>query len=329
MDVNSLKQLVADTGRILLDKELVARTWGNISAKMDNRHFAISPSGLGYENMTAEDVPIYCSEDETFEGPRKPSSEKRIHAAAYRNYPEVGFVIHSHQDYATAVSLEKPEKLPMTAEESAFLGKIALAGYGLPGTKKLCAQVETALKSGSKVILMAHHGALVLGSNQEEAINKAEVLERVCKRYVEAKIGTPQEIIRDEFSMDGIVSTYPNAKLISDGYMIAVSRGGAFRAQLDDMAQMVGGKLKCVESNPDAALKILKKRDAVLVKNVGCVVKADDPDDVKALILLLSKAAISKLYTDACGKKISLSVFDSALMHAVYKKKYSKQKKGN
>ena len=59
---------------VLLEKKLVARTWGNFSARLDEAHFAITPSGLGYEQMGADDIVRFCLADESWEGSRKPSS---------------------------------------------------------------------------------------------------------------------------------------------------------------------------------------------------------------------------------------------------------------
>ena len=277
MNDNELRQLVADTGRQLLENGLVARTWGNISARKDETKFAISPSGLGYENMQGSDVPIYDMESKTWEGSRKPSSEKKIHAAAYKLYPEVNFVIHTHQDYATAIGLANTSELEPTPEEKELLGEISIAGYGLPGTDKLADNVTTALKN-SQVVLMAHHGALILGKDVHDAMKKAEVLEELCKRSVIKKIGD-----------DALGDNMP-----------------PFKAQLDDMAQMVG---------PKFSQKAVEKAKEGLSE-----------EDIKALNLLLKKAIISKKYTKALGIDGSLSSFDCILMRTVYKFKYSKQK---
>lgn len=297
MNDNEIKQLVADTGRRLLDKGLVARTWGNISARKDATKFAISPSGLGYENMKGDDVPIYDMETKTWEGSRKPSSEKKIHAAAYKLYPEVNFVIHTHQDYATAVGLATTNELEMYPEEKDLLGKISIAGYGLPGTDKLADNVTSSLKN-SQVVLMAHHGALILGKDVEDALKKAEVLEEVCKRTVIKKIGT--DAIEEACKIAGL------KKMDTDAPEKESDNVAPFRAQLDDMAQMIGPKY-----------------------STGAVAKAKEglsEDDLQALSLLLNKAIICKKYTEALGIDGRLSSFDCILMRTVYKFKYSKQK---
>ena len=326
MDDRELKKLVADTGRVLVEKKLVARTWGNISARKDATHFAISPSGMGYDRITEEDVPIFNAEDGTYEGPRKPSSEKKIHAAMYEHFPEMNFVIHTHQDYATAVGLGDLSELRFTPEEKEIVGEVKIASYGLPGTKTLKKGVVDALNAGADTVLMIHHGVVVAGKDRDDAILRAEILENACKRLVDKKIGVIEESEKIGFSMDRIKEAYPNARLIDTKEMVALSKIGTVRPQIDDMAQMVGTKLKCMEPDENAVLSVLSKQDAVLVKGVGCVVKAADREDVNALELLLKKAALCRLYTEALHSDIRLSAFDCALMHFVYKRKYSKKK---
>ena len=132
-----LRKEITETGRALLRDGLVARTWGNVSARVDAEHFLITPSGLDYMQTREEDLALYHPADKSWTGPHKPSSEKGIHAAAYDLFPEVTFVIHTHQTYASAFGVWGFELLKMTPIEREQLGGVALAEYGLPGTKKL------------------------------------------------------------------------------------------------------------------------------------------------------------------------------------------------
>ena len=324
MEDLELRKLVSDTGMELVEKKLVARTWGNISARKDATHFAISPSGLAYDVMTPEDVPVYNMEDGSYDGPRKPSSEKKIHASAYQIFDDVKFVIHTHQDFATAVGLVGTDILDLTAEEKEILGDIRVAGYGLPGTGKLKYNVEEQMLKGSKVVLMIHHGAVICGMDRFDAVRKAELLEEVCKRAVEKNIFKPL-ITKAELSPT-FKTACKDAVIVDDDNVLAIAEGKGFRCQLDDIAQMIGGKIRVISNTDSALLKALNKQDMVLVKGVGAVILTEDPDDAKALEMLIIKSAISKRLTDALNVKIALSGFDCALMRFVYKKKYSKQK---
>ena len=113
------RRLVAESAKRLLDAGLVARTWGNISARIPDGQFIITPSGMGYEHMGPEDLVKVRIEDCSWEGERKPSSEKGIHADAYRLRPEVNFVIHTHQE---AASIYGVTGRTLTGLESECLG---------------------------------------------------------------------------------------------------------------------------------------------------------------------------------------------------------------
>ena len=87
------RKLVVEAGRRLLERGLVARTWGNISARVSDTHFIITPSGMAYDTMTEDHLVLVDGRDGSYQGERKPSSERGIHADAYRLRPAVNFVI--------------------------------------------------------------------------------------------------------------------------------------------------------------------------------------------------------------------------------------------
>ena len=327
MDEKTLREQVAETGRLLLEKRLVARTWGNFSARLDETHFVITPSGLGYEQMIADDMVRFCLADETWEGSRKPSSEKGIHAAAYRLFPEVGFVIHTHQAYATALGLTDPGQLSLTEEEREALGGVAWAEYGLPGTKRLREAVAAALQTGAHIVLMRHHGALICGKDRSDALHRAVLLETVCRRSCRCDVSVPAA--QDPAAiLSRVRKVHPNADAETGE---AARAWSALRVplhnQLDDAAQMIGVQIPFARD--EAELRVLMNNyPAVFVSGVGAVVCGEDAADTEALKVLTDKAAIAALHARALRCSAALSLFDCVLMRQVYRLKYSKQKKG-
>ena len=326
MDEKLLFEQVAETGRLLLEKRLVARTWGNFSARLDETHFVITPSGLGYEQMNADDMVRFCFADETWEGSRKPSSEKGIHAAAYRLFPEAGFVIHTHQAYATALGLTESKQLGLTEEEREALGGVARAEYGLPGTKKLKEAVAAALQSGAHTVLMKHHGVLICGKDREDALRRAMLLEAVCRRSCRCDEPVPEA--QDASALlERVREVHPNA---------AAETGEAARAwsalhiplrnQLDDAAQMTGVQIPFAKDERELRV-LLCNYAAVFLPGVGAIVCGEDEGDTEALKVLTDKAAIAALHTRALNVRAALSLFDCVLMRQVYRLKYSKKKK--
>jgi len=167
------RRLVIEAGHKLLDAKLTARTWGNISARISEDEFIITPSGRAYVDLEPEELVKVKISDCSYEGDIKPSSEKGVHAAAYELRPEVNFVIHTHQHYASAICAEEKD-VPFAP----------CAGYGLPGTKTLKDKMALciAIYKEHDSFLMAKHGALCLGKSYEEAFDNAFKLEENCKR---------------------------------------------------------------------------------------------------------------------------------------------------
>ncbi len=329
MEENIARELICSTGRELLRTGLVARTWGNVSCRLDKEHFLITPSGLDYLKTTPEDIACVELGTMKWEGKRKPSSEKGVHASAYELFPEVCFVIHTHQSCASALGLAGFESMDITEAERAALGGIAKAEYGLPGMKKLKNAVRAAMQTGAHTVLMVNHGVVVCGIDKKQAMERVQLLEDICRRNLCIGNAAPKRLAETKLSslMDAVKDEVPTAEL-SDGdhAVMWAGTGKTLYAQLDDMAQMLGSHVPCVKAKPKRIVRALRARDAVFVRGVGAVVKADDPDDREALRLLTEKSALCALHTAGLGSKVKLAAADTALMRFVYKKKYSKRK---
>ena len=178
------RKLLVETGRELLEKNIVARTWGNTSCRVDDEHCLITPSGLDYMQTTEEDIVLLDLKSGEWEGRRKPSGERGVHIAAYRQFPGVNFVIHTHQNYATAIGLTGIDSLQITEEEKRQLGGLGAAAYGLPGMKKLTDAVNHVLQQGIQTVLMVHHGVLVCGRDKAQAMERVQLLEKICERNI-------------------------------------------------------------------------------------------------------------------------------------------------
>lgn len=178
MNEQELRQQIIDACLYLQKAGLIARTWGNVSARLNSEEFIITPSGLAYELTKPEDLVIVkiadCSYDKN---QRKPSSEKLVHASAYALRPDVNFIVHTHQHYASAICAEE---FSISLNDGTF---VPCAKYGLPSTKGLqknCAQVFKDFPAAN-MFLMAKHGVVTFGKTMEDALNNAKKLEKECK----------------------------------------------------------------------------------------------------------------------------------------------------
>ncbi len=184
MDEIVAKELVIQAGLKLIESGLIARTWGNISCRIDDKLFAITPSGRSYETLKSNEIVICRIEDCRYEGEIKPSSEKRIHALVYHTFPDIGFVIHTHQPMASIISAMGIKKIP-SIRYSLLKNSVSVADYGLPSTKKLVKGIEKVLnRNKGHALIMAHHGALCFGRDYQEAFLAAQQLEDACQDFI-------------------------------------------------------------------------------------------------------------------------------------------------
>ena len=183
-----LRQLVKDSGVRLLEENLVQGTWGNISVRLDEDHMLVTPTGLDYYHLTPEDMPVVqISDPSVWSDGKKPTSERKIHAAVLASRPEVGACIHSHPVFATIMaSCRMP--LPAFSDElkETMGGDVKVGAYGLPGTKKLMAGTVAAIQ-GRNACFMANHGVFCVGKTMDEAFNVLRVLEKNVYAYIRKK----------------------------------------------------------------------------------------------------------------------------------------------
>lgn len=82
---------------------LVKFTWGNVSEiDRESRLFVIKPSGVSYEEMTYEDMVVVDLEGNVVEGKYKPSSDTPTHIELYKEFLEIGGIVHTHSTWATS-----------------------------------------------------------------------------------------------------------------------------------------------------------------------------------------------------------------------------------
>ena len=186
-EIQEAKELVVKAGKELIEKGLIARTWGNVSARISDTQFVITPSGRAYEDLTPDEIVVVNIDDCSYEGDIKPSSEKGVHAAAYRHHPTVDFVIHTHQKAATIVSITGMEIRNVYNEFRDVLGeKVPCAAYAMSTTDSLRKKVESCIQMNpsARAIMMMHHGTICMGDDYDHAFALAENLEACCEKVI-------------------------------------------------------------------------------------------------------------------------------------------------
>jgi len=183
---------VLDAAKNMLHMGLVSGTAGNVSGRIDENRACLTPSSVSYETMTLDDLVITDLDGNVLEGTRGPTSEKALHLACLRRYPEIGGVIHCHAAYATMFALVH-EPIPAIIEEVVVYlgGDVPICDYKPTGSDDLGEEVASHLADRSAA-LVANHGIVTMGDTPDKALHNAELTERTAKIVWGARaLGTP------------------------------------------------------------------------------------------------------------------------------------------
>lgn len=210
--VEELKGEVAALHAELVRNNLVVWTAGNVSARVPGADLlVIKPSGVRYDDLTPAEMVVCDFEGNLVEGERSPSSDTAAHAYVYAHLPQVGGVVHTHSDYATAWAARReaiPCVLTMMADE--FGGDIPVGPFALIGDDSIGRGiVETLADSRSRAVLMANHGPFTIGTDATDAVKAAVMVEDVARTvHLAREFG---ELVRiDQADIDSLYDRYQN-----------------------------------------------------------------------------------------------------------------------
>jgi len=160
-------------------------TSGNVSVRRSERQFLISPTGMPYEALRTDDIPLMDLDGRWF-GQRRPSSEWRFHRDIFRHRADVGAIVHTHSPCATALACTG-RAIPAFHYMVARAGgtDIRCAPYFTFGTQELADAVTAALE-GRQACLLANHGVIAVGADLRSALSLAGEVEELAGQYSRA-----------------------------------------------------------------------------------------------------------------------------------------------
>ena len=204
--LEQLKKQVCEANLLLPKHGLVTFTWGNASGvDREKKLIVIKPSGLSYDEMTAEDMVVVDFDGNIVEGKWKPSSDTATHIEIYRAFPECGGIVHTHSSYATSWA-QAGRDIPCygTTHADYFYGDI-------PCFRCLTKdEIDEAYERNTGLLIVSefrrlgkdpvavpgclckNHGPFTWGKDPFEAVHNAVVLEEVAKMAFRCELIDPQ-----------------------------------------------------------------------------------------------------------------------------------------
>jgi L-fuculose-phosphate aldolase len=190
VDADSRRALIAAC-RELTRQGLTQGTSGNVSLRRDLQHFFISPTGMAYDSLEADDVALMDLTGRWF-GRRRPSSEWRFHRDILRNRADVAAIVHTHSRHATALACNG-RGIPAFHYMVAVAGGVDIrcAPYFTFGTQQLSDAALAALED-RRACLLANHGVIAMGATLPAALALAGEVENLAAQYCTAlELGEP------------------------------------------------------------------------------------------------------------------------------------------
>ncbi|MBI9012271.1 MAG: L-ribulose-5-phosphate 4-epimerase [Clostridiales bacterium] len=194
--LEKLKQDVLEANLELQNKGLVIYTWGNVSGiDREKGLVVIKPSGIKYEELSAEQMVVVDLEGNVVEGDCKPSSDTATHLELYKSFESIGGVVHTHSEWATSYA-QAGIAIPAlgTTHADYFYGDIpctrALAVDEINGeyekeTGKIIIETFQSIDPMEvPAVLVKEHGPFTWGKDAFDAVHNSVVLEQIAKMAI-------------------------------------------------------------------------------------------------------------------------------------------------
>ena len=191
--LKELKERVLEANLELQRRNLVIYTWGNVSGiDREKGLVVIKPSGVPYEELTADKMVVLDLEGNKVEGDLNPSSDTATHLEVYRNFPEIGGVVHTHSVFATAWA-QSGQNIPCygTTHADYFYGEIPCTrmmtreeveqDYELNTGKVIVETFKNRDYNYTPGVLVAGHGPFTWGTDPANAVHNSVVLEELAR----------------------------------------------------------------------------------------------------------------------------------------------------
>jgi L-ribulose-5-phosphate 4-epimerase len=191
--IKELKERVWRCNQELPALGLVIRSFGNVSG-IDRGEglVAIKPSGVSYDEFTVDDIVVVDLENKVVEGRLRPSSDTKTHTLLYRNFADIGGIVHTHSTYAVAWA-QAMRPIPILGTTHADLlaedvpctkvmsNEMIQGDYEEETGNQIVAAFTKRSYQDVPMVLVACHGPFTWGDSPEKALYHSQMLEELAK----------------------------------------------------------------------------------------------------------------------------------------------------
>ncbi|MFL4499689.1 L-ribulose-5-phosphate 4-epimerase [Weissella sp. MSCH1] len=214
--LENLKQRVYEANMALPKHDLIKFTWGNVSEiDRESGLFVIKPSGVDYDDLTPDDMVVVDLDGNVVEGELNPSSDTDTHRVLYKEFPDIGGIVHTHSPWAVSFA-QAGVDIPAagTTHADTFYGDIPATSlmteaeingaYELETGNVIVKTFEDRFIDPNEVpaVLVQDHGPFVWGPNAEKAVYNSVVLEEVAQMAYHTMMLNPHNVHMSQTLLD-------------------------------------------------------------------------------------------------------------------------------
>ncbi|MCT8401652.1 L-ribulose-5-phosphate 4-epimerase [Weissella cibaria] len=214
--LENLKQRVYEANMALPKHDLIKFTWGNVSEiDRESGLFVIKPSGVDYDDLTPDDMVVVDLDGNVVEGDLNPSSDTDTHRVLYKEFPDIGGIVHTHSPWAVSFA-QAGVDIPAagTTHADTFYGDIPATSlmteaeingaYELETGNVIVKTFEDRFIDPNEVpaVLVQDHGPFVWGPNADKAVYNSVVLEEVAQMAYHTMMLNPHNVHMSQTLLD-------------------------------------------------------------------------------------------------------------------------------
>lgn len=258
-NLQALKRQIVEVGKRMYERGFVAANDGNISARVDDKHVLITPSGVSKGFMKPDDLALIDLNGKVISGTKKPSSEVFMHLQVYKDRADVNSVCHAHPPYATAFAVAGiPLDQCILPEVIITLGSIPLIEYGTPGSEEFYKPVVKLLQDYD-AFLLANHGALTVGADILAAYHKMETLEHYAHiAFIARQLGSARSLNKEQ--VQKLIELRPKFGVRTEAGCVAGEQESTSCSAIPDAASADASKKELIKRVTEEVFRQLGKK---------------------------------------------------------------------
>lgn len=181
-------EILSDLGKRFVNRGLVVGSGGNLSMLLpDKKSFLITGTGTSLDRLGEESFAVVGLDGTFSSSGMQPSSEYRVHLAAYQSRSDVTTCIHLHPQASVLLAALGIETKFVTVDHVYYLRKIVRIPWIRPGTQEIADAVAQEI-AGANVLVLENHGCVVVADNPELAYSRVLNLEEASELTLRSRM---------------------------------------------------------------------------------------------------------------------------------------------